>query len=235
MDRAQEKCQSPSVSEIRRERERAEMVARIMDVARDMFVRDGYEAVTLRKIAEAIEYSPGTIYQYFKDKQALFMKILATDYVDLRKNLSECLVLENPVEVMVEMARRYAMWGITHPNHYRLLLMPPQAWEEETQDLRKPASPTPEKQLFLMLDQAVKVAISRGMLKEKYTESAPVAATLWAGIHGVVMLEITTSTEEFAQLGGQDLSLEKRLDTLTGVFVDGFLKEKVKPRRRSNA
>ncbi|MCC6144698.1 MAG: helix-turn-helix transcriptional regulator, partial [Candidatus Hydrogenedentes bacterium] len=53
-----------TVSEIRREREREEMANRIMDVARQMFVRDGYEAVTLRKIALAIEYSPAAIYQY---------------------------------------------------------------------------------------------------------------------------------------------------------------------------
>ena len=131
MAQEQKKSQAPSVSEIRRERERTEMTERIMDVAREMFVRDGYEAVTLRKTALAIEYSQGTIYQYFKDKQALVMEIIRKDSHELREYLSECLTLENPVEQIVELARRYAAWCLAHPNHYRLMLVPPPAWVEQ--------------------------------------------------------------------------------------------------------
>ena len=45
----------------RREREKQEMRTRIMDAARDLFAREGYEAVSMRRIAEAIEYSPTAI------------------------------------------------------------------------------------------------------------------------------------------------------------------------------
>ena len=88
--------QVSSISEIRRERERAEMTERIMDVARAMFVQDGYEAVTLRKIALAIEYSPGAIYQYFKDKQALIRAIIQKDQQDLRTQIMESMLIEEP-------------------------------------------------------------------------------------------------------------------------------------------
>ncbi len=225
----QERCQFQTVSGLRRERERAEMIERIMNVAREMFVRDGYEAVTLRKIAEAIEYSPAAIYQYFQDKRTLVMAIIQADASDLRANLFECLALENPIHQITEMARRYASWGITHPNHYRLMLVPPPAWVQHGEELREQEHPPLEHEALVILNTAVKAAIDRGMLKEKYADPALVAATLWAGIHGTVLLEITTTPNEFALLGGEDFSFEKRFNTLKGVFLDGFLKDEVRP------
>jgi len=205
------------------------MTERIMSVAREMFVRDGYEAVTLRRIADAIEYSPAAIYQYFQDKRALVMAIIEADTSDLHANLLECLNLEDPIAQLVEMARRYAIWGVTHPNHYRLMLVPPPAWAEHEQEFQKQEHPPLEQEALVALNAAVKAAIGRGMLKEKYADPALVAATLWAGIHGAVMLELTTTPEEFASLGGKDVSFEKRFNTLKEVFLDGFLKDPAKP------
>ncbi len=214
----------PTVSELRRERERTEMADRIMAAARDMFVRDGYEAVTLRKIAEAIEYSPGAIYQYFKDKKDLVRAIIVKDSHDLRQHLLECLTLDHPVEQLVEMARRYAAWGIAHPNHYRLLLVPPPVWAEQDRELR--GQIPLEKEVLHVLNVLVKGAIDRGLLKEKHNQPSLVAATLWAGIHGSVLLEVTMTSEDRILLGGADDDFNSRFNTLKEVFLDGFLKDR---------
>jgi len=55
----------------RRAREKKELRQEILDAARDLFVREGFENVSMRKIAEKIEYSPTTIYLYFQDKADL--------------------------------------------------------------------------------------------------------------------------------------------------------------------
>ena len=55
----------------RRAREKKELRGEILDAARDLFLREGYENVSMRKIAEKIEYSPTTIYLYFQDKADL--------------------------------------------------------------------------------------------------------------------------------------------------------------------
>ncbi len=213
----------PSVWELRRERERLEMTERIMDAAREMFVRDGYEAVTLRKIAEAVEYSPGAIYKYFQDKQSLVSAIIRKDSQDLRQHLLECQTQEDPLERLVEMARRYATWGMMHPNHYRLMLVPPPAWADQDRELRIQEQTPLEQEALSVLYVIVKDAMERGLLKEKYTEPALVAATLWAGIHGVVLLEITMTPKDRTLLGGMDTRFEARFDTLKEVFMDGFL------------
>lgn len=214
----------PTISELRRERERTEMTDRILSEARKMFVRDGYEAVTLRKIAQAIEYSPAAIYQYFKNKQDLVLAIIRADYLDLRDRLGECQTISDPLERITEMARRYAEWGITHPNHYRLLLTPPPTWAPERQALWQQDNPMFEQGLVFLLNSVVEQGLRAGMLKEKYTDPKLIAATLWAGLHGMVMVEITAQDMGQAMMYTAQNTFEERFNIMVSAFCDAFLK-----------
>src|SRR5439155_9743022 len=55
----------------RKAREKEELKRQILDAARELFVRDGYESVSMRKIADKLEYSPATIYTYFNEKDEI--------------------------------------------------------------------------------------------------------------------------------------------------------------------
>ena len=52
----------------RRARQKESVREEILDAPRTLFVKDGYEHVSLRKMTEKMEYAPGTIYLYFRDK-----------------------------------------------------------------------------------------------------------------------------------------------------------------------
>ena len=59
----------------RQEREREATARAILDAARDLFVAEGYQNVSIRKIAEKIEYSPAAIYSYFPSKDDIFLAL----------------------------------------------------------------------------------------------------------------------------------------------------------------
>ena len=59
----------------RQEREREAVARSILDAARDLFVAEGYQNVSIRKIAERIEYSPAAIYSYFPSKDDIFFAL----------------------------------------------------------------------------------------------------------------------------------------------------------------
>ena len=59
----------------RREREKSETRDKILDAARELFVTEGYEGVSMRKVADKIEYSPTAIYVHFADKEELFREL----------------------------------------------------------------------------------------------------------------------------------------------------------------
>jgi len=58
----------------RQERDREAVRRAILDAARDLFVAEGYDNVSIRKIAERIEYSPAAIYGYFPSKDDIFLR-----------------------------------------------------------------------------------------------------------------------------------------------------------------
>ena len=59
----------------RQERERLQVRKAILDAARDLFVNEGYGNVSMRKIADRIEYSPAAIYSYFPSKDDIFFAL----------------------------------------------------------------------------------------------------------------------------------------------------------------
>lgn len=61
--------------EERRDRERQAVTDSILDAARELFLAEGYPSVSIRKIAERIEYSPAAIYSYFPSKDDIFLAL----------------------------------------------------------------------------------------------------------------------------------------------------------------
>src|SRR6266581_4937915 len=59
----------------RQERDRETVRRAILDAARDLFTTEGYKNVSIRKIAERIEYSPAAIYGYFPSKDDIFFAL----------------------------------------------------------------------------------------------------------------------------------------------------------------
>jgi len=59
----------------RRDRERQAVTDSILDAARELFLAEGYQSVSIRKIAERIEYSPAAIYSYFPSKDDIFLAL----------------------------------------------------------------------------------------------------------------------------------------------------------------
>src|SRR3954469_12942121 len=70
------KSQGPPLGVKERQGREREAVARaILDAARDLFVAEGYQNVSIRKIAEKVEYSPAAIYGYFPSKDDIFLAL----------------------------------------------------------------------------------------------------------------------------------------------------------------
>src|SRR6059058_2976758 len=59
----------------RQERDREAVRRAILDAARELFVAEGFRNVSIRKIAERIEYSPAAIYSYFPSKDDIFFAL----------------------------------------------------------------------------------------------------------------------------------------------------------------
>jgi AcrR family transcriptional regulator len=179
----------------RREREREEVRGRILDVARELFARDGYEAVTMRKIAEAIEYSPTAIYLHFKDKESLVRELCLGDFDSLAKAFQRIAREPDPLERLKKVGLAYADFALEHPNHYRLMFMAPhpETVKDEEETAKRKGNPEADAYAFLLA--TVAEALEKGMLRPDLKDPHLVAQAAWAGVHGVVSLHVAKGAD----------------------------------------
>src|SRR5690348_17407983 len=107
------------MSAISRRREHKEELRRaILDAAREIFVRGGYESFTMRKLAQKIEYSPGAVYLHFKNKENLFECLVEDSFARLLKtltNLQNGRDRQDPVEELKRGLQAYEGLGWRNP------------------------------------------------------------------------------------------------------------------------
>jgi AcrR family transcriptional regulator len=183
-------------SKERRERERDAVRTKILDAARTLFVANGYEGVSMRAIAEQIEYSPTLIYQYFKDKEALLQELCSEDFDRLADEFRDLLQIADPLERIRQCCRKYAQFALAYPNHYRLTFMTPLPLEPTEEELQQKKG-TPEYDAYALVQLLVTMAAQEGALREPHPDIDLMTQTLWAGIHGVIALEIVFGCDKW--------------------------------------
>jgi len=180
----------------RRAREKSETRDKILDAARELFVREGYEGVSMRRVAEKIEYSPTAIYVYFADKQELFHELCQQDYARLAEVFQSSAMSSDPIERLKQIGSTYIEFGVRYPNHYKFMFMtqhPPQEPSEEDCEIMG----NPEVDAYAFLKWAVQQAIDAGCLHEELQDAELVSQTLWAGVHGVISLHIAKCSDHW--------------------------------------
>ena len=201
----------------RRAREREELRSLILDAARELFAAQGYEAVTMREIAKRIEYSPTAIYFHFKDKESLLRDLCDADFGHLAHQLTETARIADPIEKLRAVGAAYLHFGLEHPNHYRLMFMTPHPpLHSEESQLRRG---NPEEDAYQFLKDIVAQAIAEGRFRPELTDVELVAQTIWAGVHGVISLQIAKCNDDWVDWrpleARAELMIDRMLDGLT--------------------
>src|SRR6185295_9489517 len=170
----------------RRERERQELQAKILDAARELFATEGYDAVTMRKIAEKIEYSATAIYKHFADKDALVAELCHLDFRSFATHFGRAASEEDPIRRLRAAGRAYFDFAIEYPQQYRFMFMAarPQVAPEDGE------REDPAQNAYVFLLATVREAIEKGLLRDEFADAELASQTIWSAVHGVVALEI---------------------------------------------
>lgn len=110
----------------RQGREREAVTKAILDAARELFVAEGYNSVSIRKIAERIEYSPAAIYSYFPSKDDIFFALAEEGFRMLLDQVHASAVAfpgPDPVEDIRQALRSFYAFSKAHPEHYFLMFV----------------------------------------------------------------------------------------------------------------
>ena len=185
---------SPSLK--RRERERVDLRNKILDAAREMFVENGYEATTMRAIADRIAYTPTAIYHHFRNKEALLTEITTRDFRALGEVFQKLGAVQDPVERLRRTGQAYVEFALTHPMHYRLMFMAP---HPPVNDPKGITHGDPSEDAYAFLVQTCTEAIAARRFRPEFQDPEQVAQLLWSGCHGLVSLHIAKENDDWVE------------------------------------
>jgi AcrR family transcriptional regulator len=169
----------------RKEREREEVKDLILNAAREIFLAEGYENTSIRKIATKIEYSPGIIYHHFKDKNDLLLA--------LHDKAFECKIealflsvqnMPDPLERLKATGIGYIRYGIDNPQDYELmfilsctmdaLAVKEEFWQDGAMAIN-------------MLKENIRECMQAGYFRKDINPDE-ISLILWSQVHGLVSL-----------------------------------------------
>jgi len=167
----------------RKKRDAGKMRSRILKAAMQLYVKGGYENVTLRRIAAKIEYSPGTIYLYFQNKQDIMLQLCYQGFERFLAHQDKLEIIADPLERLSAGGRYYLAFALENPELYELMFA--------TKEIFKESGPDEESvplRAFRKFAENVKACLDAGIFSAGEVETTAIA--LWATLHGLASLLI---------------------------------------------
>jgi AcrR family transcriptional regulator len=200
----------------RRARHKQLLRQEILDAARAILVQDGYEGLSMRRVAERIEYSPTAIYLHFKDKQDLIFCVCEETFLKLVREL-DTLEQEFPqplVRLKTGM-RRYVDFGLKNPQHYLATFVVPHAYGPEADAMAAKYHDPNATGMRALGTLRASVAACVKAKKLRVPDIDRTTLALWSAIHGITSLLIVYPPFPW---GDRD----KLIDTVINNAVDGL-------------
>lgn len=195
----------------------------ILQAAKELFLEEGYDSATIRKIADRVGISAPALYLYFKDKEELLLALCDQTFGHL---LDDIRAIETNIDDRLERVRRfgeaYAHFGLSHPGEYRLIFLGgniPEAVRKtgHRAPIDDPNRPGVGGAIVFQRLVAILTELQASGTKLKYPPDT-CAELCWMGIHGLVTALILKPDFPWSD---RELLIKGMLD----ILVNGLLKE----------
>jgi AcrR family transcriptional regulator len=172
-------------SRARREQQKEGLRRIILDEAGELFLEQGYEGFSMRRVAERIGYSATTIYRYYEDKDDLLFAVVNEGFSEFARQLTEAAEnVSNPLKRLEALGQAYIKFGLNNPVYYQMMFM-------QRADLlfeRRKEQTQPMIESFDVLQRSVRAAMDAGVMKRGDVETY--SRVIWSVVHGVTALAL---------------------------------------------
>jgi AcrR family transcriptional regulator len=176
----------------RKQRQRDERERQIIHAARHIAEREGWAAVTIRRLADEIEYSQPVLYTHYANREAIVAAVAVNGFVDITKVLREAVrAAGDPVEAASRAADAYLTFAAKNPALYEAMFVLPTGLRFGTEETIAPL-----REAFAAL--AAVVAPFHG-------DIAVATEFLWSALHGLAELDRTGRIRPEGRLARLDL------------------------------
>ena len=154
----------------------------IVENALRIYVDEGYENLSLRKVADSIEYSVGTIYLYYKNKDELYLEMHNLAFDSLFEAFDNLIHTPDPYQRIEQMTEAYINFAFNNPELYHLMFImkEPTNYEEQKGEWHLGTK------VFRILLTTIQEAMEIGEMKK--LDPSLITFMTWSAVHGMVSL-----------------------------------------------
>ncbi len=193
----------------RKEKQKQEIRSLILEESMKLFVEEGFNKVSVRKIAERVQYSPTTLYLYFKDKNEILFYCCESGFKKMLEHNITLGLISDPIERLHQMGVNYLNFGLEYPEYYDLMFIQ-EAPMSALIDMG--AGWSSGDQALEALKMIVQDAMDKGLLVPAKVET--VAMAVWSMVHGLVSLAIRQRLDKLVPAEDVEKTMHESLDWL---------------------
>ncbi|MBN1971477.1 MAG: TetR/AcrR family transcriptional regulator [Candidatus Delongbacteria bacterium] len=166
----------------RKELEKINLKSKILEEAKNIFKEEGYDKISIRNIASRINYSPTTIYLYFKNKDDLLKTIIREYYEKLRDEINSIIdEKKDPLYTLIKILKAYIYNAIDPNSNYLIVLK-----NHKLVSVKKSGQ---SYKGFESLERVIEVCMKKKLLKEN--DPRLLSQSLWMNNNGIINLLLT--------------------------------------------
>jgi len=171
----------------RKEKQKQEIKKMILDASLKLFMEQGFENVSIRKVADLIEYSPTTVYLYFKDKNEILFNLHEQGFQKMAEYNADLWTIKNPLVRLAKMGEHYIKFGLENPAYYELMFIL-KAPMEALKALDEKCEWKSGDQTLGKLKETIQECMDKKLIEKGDVDV--VAMSIWSMVHGMVALAI---------------------------------------------
>ncbi|HVS96982.1 MAG TPA: TetR/AcrR family transcriptional regulator [Puia sp.] len=199
----------------RKQRQKEEVRTSILDAAWDMVLAEGWQSFSIRKIADAIEYSVPVIYSHFENKDAILLEFNRKGFQLLAETLAKAKAGQpDPANQIRAMGRAYWDFAFHNKAYYQLMF-----------GLGIPTCETASKIPALAVFAEVVIGSIKAMVapgKQPAFDPWLKYQSFWSMLHGLVSIHMTTLGHAEKGSSHQELLPQQVLEDVICSFIRGI-------------
>jgi AcrR family transcriptional regulator len=175
-----------------RERRHERTRQAILDAAREIISTQGPEALSMRAIAQEIDYSPAGLYDYFAGKEEIVVAVCEQGHRRLTEYMQRADPNLPPDELLMELGLAYIDFAVRNPDFFLLMFTNPNTGVAQGSDLKQMQSDMlKDGSSFPLLLRAMQRGVDEGLFHPRPQYGVlEMAFTAWSMVHGLAMLRI---------------------------------------------
>lgn len=168
----------------RREKQKAELRAKILEAARELIVSEGVDSFSMRKVAGKIGYTATALYFHFQDKETLLQELVDQDFIQFRNRMDPARVEPDPIRRINLMGRAFVDFFSRNPSHFRFLFMTPNLRAVPSEKVATQGNPAEDN--YCLLKETVQEGLKAGRFRPELTDPDEICQILIGTVHGCV-------------------------------------------------